>query len=181
MAMCGDSIGLVIASFVPDVALGLVVAPMIVLPLMMFSGFFLNTDSTPAYFIWCMYLSPMKYAFTALVRIEFDGLPLRCTDGQLQQVLDPVSNQNNQTAVEFCPFPSGDAYLRTLNLESWLTVGACQACLGGMALGLTILAYFGLAFTSHVALSKTRPKLSGKAPPEAAKLVEAEVVAISAT
>lgn len=30
MAMCGDSIGLVIASFVPDVALALVVAPMIV-------------------------------------------------------------------------------------------------------------------------------------------------------
>jgi len=112
----------------------------------------------------------MKYAFTALVQIEFDGLPLRCTDGQLQKLLDPA---NNQTAIEFCPFPSGDAYLRTLNLESWLTVGACQALLGGMALALTILAYCGLVFTSHVALSKARPKLSGKAipRPEAGKRI----------
>ena len=64
----GMSIGLVLASVFPDIAVALLVAPLIIMPLMMFSGFFLNTASTPVYFMWVPWISPMKYAFTAMAR-----------------------------------------------------------------------------------------------------------------
>ena len=64
----GMSIGLVLASVFPDIAVALLAAPLIIMPLMMFSGFFLNTESTPVYFMWVPWISPMKYAFTAMAR-----------------------------------------------------------------------------------------------------------------
>ena len=39
------------------------VAPPLILPLMIFSGMFINTDSIPVYFDWIKYISPIKWAF----------------------------------------------------------------------------------------------------------------------
>jgi hypothetical protein len=37
-------------------------------------GLFVNSDTIPPYFDWIKYLSPIKYAFTALARNEYEGL-----------------------------------------------------------------------------------------------------------
>ena len=48
----GSSMGIAIASVFEDIAVALLVAPLVVLPLVMFSGFFLNSDSIPVYYLW---------------------------------------------------------------------------------------------------------------------------------
>jgi hypothetical protein len=55
---------------------------MFLLPLMVFSGFFINIDSIPVWFSWIQYLSPMRYGFVALAQNELDGLPIKCEPGQ---------------------------------------------------------------------------------------------------
>jgi hypothetical protein len=56
--------------------------PMFLLPLMVFSGFFINIDSIPVWFSWIQYLSPMRYGFVALAQNELSGLDIKCEPGQ---------------------------------------------------------------------------------------------------
>jgi hypothetical protein len=39
-----------------------------ILPFLLFGGLFLNSDSTPSYFIWLQQISPIKYGFHGLMR-----------------------------------------------------------------------------------------------------------------
>ncbi|RHY21695.1 hypothetical protein DYB32_009731, partial [Aphanomyces invadans] len=70
----------------PDVAqiLGVLVA----LPMVIFGGLFINSNTTPVYFVWLEYLSPLKYGFRGLSRAfwnSIDAIP--CTTGQHCQAL----------------------------------------------------------------------------------------------
>lgn len=99
----------------------------------------------------------MKYAFAALARNEFEGLPLICTPSQLRTVtFGEAEDGGAQQFVQICPIPSGDAYLDALNIQSVLTIPVCQLLLGAMALVFTLLAYGGLVLTSRRAISKIK-------------------------
>lgn len=50
-----------------------IVAPITLVLLMLFGGFFINSANVPVYLIWLQYLSFFKYAFEALVINEFTG------------------------------------------------------------------------------------------------------------
>ena len=64
-----------------------------------FSGFFLNPESTPVFLKWVEWLSPMKYAFSALARLEFAGLELDCARDQMRVVLkEGTSDVQEQSA-----------------------------------------------------------------------------------
>ena len=82
----------------------------------------------------------MKYAFSALATNEYGGLELSCgPDEYIVVTIDGASRS-------VCPFESGDVFLETFNIESYLTIGTCQVCLMGMT-GLCI-------FTSFLALRR---------------------------
>ena len=73
-ALCGLSIGLSIATVAKDVTLALQIAPFLLIPLILFSGLFINNDSIPPYFTWIQYISPVKYMFQEVYKNEFYGL-----------------------------------------------------------------------------------------------------------
>ena len=97
-------------------------SPMVILPFMMFSGFFLNPESAPTWLMWIEFLSPMKYAFSALAQNEFTNLTLHCTPSQTRLVA--VSQLG--TPVRICPIETGEAYLDNLNVQPFLTIPNCQ-------------------------------------------------------
>ncbi|GMH83511.1 hypothetical protein TrVE_jg5561 [Triparma verrucosa] len=134
----GMGMGLILASIFSDIAVALLVAPLIIMPLMMFSGFFLNADSTPAYYLWIPWISPMKYAYTALATIEYTGLELTCRDEELITM-----EVNGQTAT-VCPFLKGEDFLQTFNFEAELTVPVCQLSLVAMYLVCLTIAFLAL-------------------------------------
>ena len=84
----GESIGLVIGAFISDPSfaptLGFVLCTQIlVVPFMMFGGYFTNINSIPVSFYWVSYFSvsnkqPYRYGFEALCRNEFTELDLDC-------------------------------------------------------------------------------------------------------
>lgn len=72
-SFAGNSFGLLASSFFsdPKVASGLV--PLIVLPLMLFSGFYKNRKDLPEWLGWIEYISPIKYSFIGLANNEYKG------------------------------------------------------------------------------------------------------------
>ncbi|WAR21687.1 WHITE-like protein [Mya arenaria] len=54
--------GYIVSAAANSVSTALAIGPPLMIPLLMFGGFFLNSDSIPVYFIWLEYLSWFKYA-----------------------------------------------------------------------------------------------------------------------
>ncbi|KAL7748177.1 hypothetical protein RI367_006361 [Sorochytrium milnesiophthora] len=78
LAGCGTAIGTLAACAFDQLGVALAIVPMILTPLMLFSGLFSNSGSIPPALDWIKYLSPMKYGFTAMFKNEFQALGQLC-------------------------------------------------------------------------------------------------------
>jgi len=87
-ALCGLSLGLSIATIAKDVTLALQFAPFLVIPLILFSGLFINSGSIPPYFTWIQYISPIKYMYQEVYKNEFYGLD------EYDDSSDPIEKMN---------------------------------------------------------------------------------------
>ena len=73
-SLCGLSIGISIATIAKNVSIALQFAPFCIIPLILFSGLFINSSSIPVYFTWIQYLSPIRYIYQEVYKNEFKGL-----------------------------------------------------------------------------------------------------------
>ncbi|MEW5304769.1 MAG: hypothetical protein WDW36_007357 [Sanguina aurantia] len=124
---CGAALGMFVACLFNDIAVALAVMPMFMMPLMIFSGFFVNMDSLHPYFHWIPYISPMRYGFIVLAQNEFSGLVINCSPEQ-----------------KCAPGYSGESVISLLGFDS---VGGIEQNLGilfAMMCGLIFLAYIAL-------------------------------------
>ena len=69
---------LVISSLISDKQLAVTLTPVLIIPFMLFAGFFVNQDNIPKWLIEFQYLSIFKYGYQALFLNEFTDLPLDC-------------------------------------------------------------------------------------------------------
>jgi len=124
---CGTSLGIMVSCIFAELSVAMTVMPLFLLPLMVFSGFFVNSDTLPKYFAWISYISPMKYGFTAVGQNEFAGLQIHCT---------PAQN---------CP-PGydGEAVLALLGFNDKGSVGFNNGMLAVLAAGFLGIAYIML-------------------------------------
>lgn len=125
-ALSGMAVGTVAGAAFPDINMALVVLPLILLPLMMFSGLFVNVGAIPIYFSWIKYISPMKYAYNALMKNEYLGLVFRDCD----------------PAREPC---SGDLVLQQMSMDGGLTIAQNIGVLFSMYTILIMIGFFSLA------------------------------------
>lgn len=65
---------LIISAAFSDKQLAVTLTPVLIIPFMLFAGFFVATSSIPVYMIEFEYLSIFKYAYTALLHNQFDFL-----------------------------------------------------------------------------------------------------------
>ena len=70
----GNSVGLFGGCIFPDTRVAQSLLPMLVIPFMLFAGFFANRDTFSPWISWIEYISPMKYTMEAFVTNEYDGL-----------------------------------------------------------------------------------------------------------
>jgi len=140
---CGTALGIFVASFFEDIAVALAVVPMFLMPLMIFSGFFVNDATSPVFLNWIKYISPMKYAFVALIRNEFTDLKLHCTAPQLTPF--PVQSANGTTTIlEICGKETGEQVIQVLGFDNEGSIAVNVIILGAMYFGLLSLAYLAL-------------------------------------
>ena len=63
----GASLGLMLGSMILDQKSVSAVTPIVLLPVILFSGFFKNIGNLPVWIGWIQYLSPIKYGFSAWI------------------------------------------------------------------------------------------------------------------
>lgn len=73
----GSSFVTFLSGVVPQVMLGYTIVVAILAYFLLFSGFFINRDRIPSYWIWFHYISLVKYPYEAVLLNEFDN-PAKC-------------------------------------------------------------------------------------------------------
>lgn len=68
------SFGLMVSCLAPNVNVALGMSAPLIVPLMIFGGYFLNSDTVPVYFIWIKYISWFNYANEALMVNQWEGV-----------------------------------------------------------------------------------------------------------
>ena len=58
-------------------------APIVVVLMILFGGFYINVDSLPVWLAWLQYLSIMRWAFMGLAVNEFTGATFSCSGRSL--------------------------------------------------------------------------------------------------
>ncbi|KAI8616157.1 ABC-2 type transporter-domain-containing protein [Chytriomyces sp. MP71] len=138
---CGFSLGIALASVFDSLEQALGAAPMILMPLMLFSGLFVNNGSIPVYFDWIKYISPFKYAYEGLMKNEYGGLSIACQTGSTVLV-------------------DGQICLNNLGFNDSFSIAVCVAVLAGMMGCLIVLAYiclYRLVVSKGKAVEPTAP------------------------
>jgi ABC-type multidrug transport system permease subunit len=71
LVQCSSAIGYFVSSLFNDVATASMVAPIIMMPFMLFSGFYANFDTLAAWIAWFKWVNPQKYALEAMLQNEY--------------------------------------------------------------------------------------------------------------
>jgi ABC-type multidrug transport system ATPase subunit/ABC-type multidrug transport system permease subunit len=133
------SLALLMSCAIPDPSLVVKIQPLILLPFMIFSGFFVNKDSIPVYFIWFEYISFVKYAFRAAFVAVFQNLTFTCDDDEYVYLPD---------GTQVCPTTTGQQVIDQFALgdsQVWIDC----VILIGMIIAYQLAAYIALKFTKR--------------------------------
>ena len=94
------SFGSFISASAPSVNAALALSAPILVPLMIFSGYFLNNKSIPVFFTWLKYISWLGYANEVLIVNQWDNI-------------ESIQCDRNST----CIFKTGDDVIKYLNMD----------------------------------------------------------------
>lgn len=131
--LSGTSLGILIACIFDNIKMALTVQPLVLMPLTVFSGFFINSQSLGWWFRWISFVSPMKYAFIALAKNEFSGLRLECDEAA-----------NNASPCGIDGTWAGESVITLLGFDDLGTVGFNAGILFLLASGFLAMAYLAL-------------------------------------
>lgn len=133
-ANIGSGLGFVLGTLARDTSVAISLVPLTVLPFMVFSGFFVNSNSVPDYFIWIQYISFINYGFQALTINEFQGLTFQCKEDE------KLSNGG-------CPITTGQQLIESYGFDKEPgSIWANLLILLGMYIFWRILSYFALLY-----------------------------------
>ncbi|XP_064087274.1 protein white-like [Macrobrachium nipponense] len=120
------SFGFMLSCLAPNPKVALGMGAFVLIPLMVFGGFLLNSDTVPVYFIWIKYISWFNYANEALIVNQWEGVTnITCPSGSATCMGD------------------GEAVIESLGYEEG-TVGFNIGMLFVLMISLRILAFLFL-------------------------------------
>lgn len=105
--LVAQSIGLLIGTVAPSLPTAVYVAPVTGIPVLLFSGFFVNFDTIPKYMQWLTYVSYARYSWEGTVVAIYGNKrgPLECKDKRCifqnsKDVLDAMDVEENALYLE---------------------------------------------------------------------------------
>lgn len=118
ISFVAQSVGLVVGAAM-NVQNGVFLAPVMSVPFLLFSGFFVSFDAIPVYLRWITYLSYIRYGFegTALATYSFNREKLKCFQ---VRVVDSISFRRVLIPTNFpqtyCHFKNPETTLEELDM-----------------------------------------------------------------
>ncbi|OQS03596.1 ATP-binding Cassette (ABC) Superfamily [Thraustotheca clavata] len=116
-------LGYMVSCMVRRADIAPVIGIVIILPLVLFGGLFLNTSNTPDYFIWLEYISPLKYAYRGLSRAYWNSIDTikcdpnqRCIATSGAQVLSNQSLDDGSLIIDVIALLAINVGFRTIGL-----------------------------------------------------------------
>merc|ERR1712046_89364 len=103
----------------------MIVSPVVLLSMMLASGFYVNTDNIPVFMVWLKYLSYQYWGYSGMMVNEYAGRHFDCS--------------NRDADTKACPI-DGDSFLRENGLED-ASISLSYAVLGAMAVLFRLAAY----------------------------------------
>ncbi|XP_048586786.1 protein white isoform X3 [Nematostella vectensis] len=126
------SIGYMISTMMKSTAAAGAIGPPILVPFLLFGGFFLKSTSIPVYFVWIEYTSFFKYSFELLSINQWQG---HDSIGACQM----YAGNRTAPAAGIC-FPDGDSILAFLGLDKDMYV-VDFVVLIALSVGFRLLAF----------------------------------------
>lgn len=81
--MTSASVAALLGSAVADIKTATELLPLVLVPQLLFAGFFIRTDSIPEFIRWAQHLCSLKYAMNIAILVEFDDDMCDESDGNL--------------------------------------------------------------------------------------------------
>lgn len=137
LSLVSQAFGLLVGAASPTAEFATFTGPIVMIPLTLFSGFFVKFDSIPVYMEWCSYVSYQRYAYEAIV------VSLYGNDR-------PLLTCHDKTRIH-CRLQNGTIILDTLDVDEdsyWRNV----AILGVFFLLLRVLCY--IAFRIRIKVQR---------------------------
>jgi len=148
------SIGMLISSFSNTVEQASALAPVFVIVLLLFGGFYANTDNIPEAIAWISELSLFKWSFKALSMNEYSDLVFVNEEGTSCLAVPPA---NASSTAPGCAFVNGQQVLELLTFDSG-SIAQCFLYLAVIALVCHFMAYACLVSKSQKFATLRGPK-----------------------
>ena len=113
IAASATGYGYTISAIAPSVEAANAIAPPLMVPLLLFGGFFLQSDTVPAYFIWLKYMSWFYYGAENLYVTQWNdgGACLGIPDMGVVRILNSCA----KCVIKMCPYFSENLTLYLIN------------------------------------------------------------------
>ncbi|KAH0946841.1 hypothetical protein HN011_008567 [Eciton burchellii] len=106
VANVATSFGYLISCMSNGISIALSIGPAVIIPFLLFGGFFLNTASIPSYFVWFSYLSWFRYGNEALLINQWsDVVSIACTRSNV------TCPKSGRTVLEIYNFREDDFWM----------------------------------------------------------------------
>ncbi|XP_076031854.1 protein white-like [Oratosquilla oratoria] len=112
VTMCSVSFGYLISCLANDVNLALTLYGPLVLPLMIFGGFFMNNKTTPIYLRWIQYMSWFSYGNEALMIIQWRDL----TSSSCPPNSTSICFRDGEAVLQYLSYDASHLTLNLVNL-----------------------------------------------------------------
>jgi len=115
------SLGYFLSCTLPTVDIALAIAPVLIIPMMLFGGFYLNSSSVVVWLAWIKYISWFYYGFSALLVNQWSGVEgIKCeTEKMMSRVMTNMTDTDtfsNNMAGAAC-ITTGDQVLENIGFD----------------------------------------------------------------
>lgn len=150
--LTAGSMGLALGCMFPNAEVAVSLAPVVIIPFMLFAGFYVDLDSVPVWLSWIQYISIFKWSLQALLVNEFFHAKFDCAPDEF------ISVQTPEGTIQVCPVTDGKQVIATQGFETkdfsdyWIPI----AVMAGLFVFFRIAALSLLTYQTKKAVSKNQ-------------------------